>query len=190
MVMVTIYEMQHVDNSSLDLNVVYKNGTFGGSFKLEPVGKSGFRFISKIRVNKGQYKLQLVGKTKLGHRFTRLAQAYDEAKPFRLRVVYASRYTLPVGKIATLVLVIDNPSAEDYDFDVKDSFGYTMDVRPQGRRVLNRWRRNFVLRFNVPANATQNINKTNRVVIKAIGRKTRIVSTEITHLLVTPMKLN
>lgn len=190
MVMVTIYEMQHVDNSSLHLNVVYKNGTFGGSFKMQPVGNSGFRFITKVRVDQGQYKLQLVGKTKLGHRFTRLAQAYDEAKPFRLRVVYASRYTLPVGKIAKLILAIDNPSAENYDFDVKDSFGYTMDVVPQGRHVLNTRRRNFELRFNVPANATENINKTNRVVIKAIGNKTRIVSTEITHLLVTPMTLN
>jgi hypothetical protein len=189
MVMITIYEMQHVDNSSLHLNVVYKNGTNGGRFKMNPLGKSGFRFFAKIRVDKGPYKLQLVGRTILGHTFTRLTQAYDEAKPFRLRVVYASKYTLPIGKTAKLILVIDNPSTERYDFDVKDSFGYAVKVKPQGRHILNRRRRTFELKFKVPANATANINKTNRVVIKAIGNTTGIVSTEITHLLVTPMHL-
>lgn len=181
--------MHHVDNNTLHLNVIYKNGTNGGTFKLHRVGESGMRFIAKIRTDKGPYKLQLVGKTKSGHRFTRLAQSYDEAKPFRLRVVYASRYTLPVGKIAKLVLAIDNPSAEDYEFDVNDSLGYALDVIPQGRRGRNTQRRNFELRFKVPANATANINKTNRVVIKAIGKRSNITSTEITHLLVTPMNL-
>ena len=190
MVMITIYAMQHIKNTSLQLNVIYKNGTHGGRYKIKPVGNSGFRFIAKIRVDKGPYKLQLVGRTKLGHTFTRLAQIYDEAKPFRLRVVYARKYTLPVGKTAKLILAIDNPSAENYHFDVSDSFNYTLDVVPQGRHVLNTRRRNFELRFKVPVSDTTNINKTNKVIIRAIGNKTGIVSTETTHLLVTPMQLN
>lgn len=183
--MITIYEMQHVDNTSLRFNVVYKNGTSGGTFKLHPVGNSGFRYRAMIKVHKGPYKLQLVGKTKLGHTFTRLAQAYDEAKPFRLRLVYARRYTLPIGKPTKLLLVIDNPGIETYEFDVNDSFGYAMDVVARGHRRLNRRRRNFELLFHVPFNATAYINKTNRVVIKAISNKSGMVSTLITHLLVT-----
>jgi hypothetical protein len=191
MVMVTIYEMQHIQNTSIQLNVVYKNGTHDGPYKIKPVGKSGFRFFGKIKVHQGPYKLQLVGRTKLGHMFTRLAQAYDEAKPFRLRMVYARKYTLPVGKKSKLLLAIDNPSAENYRFDVKDTFGYVMKVLPQGY-VLNRSRRNMhmELKFDVPANATANINKTNKVVIRAIGNETGIVSTVTASLLVTPMQLN
>lgn len=188
MVMITIYEMQHVDETSLNLNVLYKNGTNGGTFKMHSVGSSGFRFVATIKLDKGPYKLQLTGRTKAGHMFTRLAQAYDEAKPFRLRVLYVSKYTLPVGKDAKLILVIENPSSEEYEFDVKDSFGYAKDVQPQGVHRKNMPRRNFDLRFSVPASATANIDKTNRVVIKAIGKTTGITSTEISHLLVTPME--
>ncbi|XP_028391229.1 hemicentin-1-like [Dendronephthya gigantea] len=186
LVMITIYEMQHVDNTSLNLNVIYKNGTNGGAFKMHPVGSSGFRFFATIRLDKGPYKLQLVGRTKTGHMFIRLSPVFDEAKPFRLRVIYAKKYTLPVGRESKLNLVIENPSAEGYEFDVKDSFGYARDVtsRVSYRRHMSQ--QNFHLRFSVPANATANIDKTNRVVINAIGITTRVTSTEICHLLIIP----
>ena len=194
--MVTIHEMQHVDNTSLHLNIIYKNGTTSGTFNMSAVGTSRSRFISQIQVDEGPYKLQLVGRTKQGHMFTRLTSVYDEAKPFRLRIYYAGRYTLPVGERSRLMLVIDNPSAENYVFEVKDSFGYALHVESKGgsqtdiKRTWQPRRRNFDLMFQVPANATANINKTNRVIIQATGNKTGIVSTEIAHLLVTPMKLN
>ena len=185
--MIKISEVDKVDRRSLRLKVMYKNGTEGGDFKLHKVGNSGMRFRARLKLSEGPYKLQLKGTTKTGHPFTRMTTKFEVAKPFRLRVVYARQYTLPVGKTSALILAIENHSTEkNFTFDVTDSFGY---AQLDESNLLDRRRHLsptifFKLKFRVPHTDKANVNKTNRVVIKAIGEHTGITSTLVTHLLV------
>lgn len=187
MVMIKVSEMNQINATSLRLRVIYRNGTDGGEFTLHEVGDSGMRYRATIKLNKGPYKLQLRGITKRGHPFTRVAIKNDEAKPFRLRVVYARKYILPLGKNSTLFLIIENPSAErNFIYNVTDTFGYANDMGtklehagPFYNQII------FRLKFRVPKTDTANVNKTNRVVITAIGEKSGVASTLVMYLLIS-----
>lgn len=186
MVMIKVSKINKVIDKSLRLRAIYKNGTKGNEFMLEKVGDSGMRFRATIKLHAGPYKLQLSGNTKKGSLFTRLTSTYDEAKPFRLRVVYARKYTLPLGRNSTLLLAIENFSTErNFTFNVTDSFGY---ANYKGTRLEHKgpFYDNIIfrLKFHVPANDTRNVNKTNRVVIKAIGDQSRVSSTLVMYLFV------
>ena len=183
---ITLAGSEKVDNSSLRLQLITKDGDHISDATLQ--SRDGVHFTTSVIPSARVFKLKLRGNTRIGSPFQRISRQTIEPSKVLLRVWSASNdYTLPHnGTTFVHFQLCNHGDSERFQVTVKDRLGYVV-TRRIGSRIA---RRNScrVLAVRARATRTEDIGKIDSIFIVVNGTKTGTVASTIVQLFVVPAK--
>ena len=185
---ITLAGSEKVDNSSLRLQLITKEGDHLSDATLQ--SRDGVHFTTSVIPSARVFKLKLRGNTRSGSPFQRISSQIIEPSKVLLRVWSASNdYTLPHnGTTFVHFQLCNHGDRERFQVTVRDRLGYLV-TRRIGSRIA---RRNScrILAVRARSTRTEDIGKTDSIFLMVKGTKSGTVASTIVQLLVVPAILD
>ncbi|XP_067023629.1 hemicentin-2-like [Acropora muricata] len=185
---ITLAGSEKVDNSSLRLQLITKDGDHIRDATLQ--SRDGVHFTTSVIPSARVFKLKLRGNTRSGTPFQRISSQIIEPTKVLLRVWSASNdYTLPHNGITFVhFLLCNHGHSERFQVTVRDRLGYLV-TRRIGNRIA---RRNScpILAVLARATRTEDIGKIESIFIMVKGTKSGTIASTIVQLFVVPAILD
>ena len=185
---ITLAGSEKVDNSSLRLQLITKDGSHISDVTLQP--RDSVHFSASVIAPAQVFKLKLQGNTRSGRPFQRISRQIIEPSKVLLRVWSASNdYTLPHnGTTFVHFQLCNHGDRERFQVTVKDRLGYLV-TRRIGSGIA---RRNScrILAVRARSTRTEDIGKIDSIFLMVKGTKSGTVASTIVQLLVVPAILD
>ena len=185
---ITLAGSEKVDNSSLRLQLITKDGSHISDVTLQP--RDSVHFSASVMAPAQVFKLKLRGNTRSGSPFQRISRQIIEPSKVLLRVWSASNdYTLPHNGITFLHFQLCNYGVrERFQVTVKERLGYL--VTPRMSRRIARTNSCPTLAVRARATRTEDIGKIDSIFVMVKGTKTGTIASSIVQLFVVPAILD
>ena len=185
---ITLAGSEKVDNSSLRLQLITKDGSHISDVTLQP--RDSVHFSASVMAPAQVFKLKLRGNTRSGSPFQRISRQIIEPSKVLLRAWSASNdYTLPHNRNTVVHFQLCNYGVrERFQVTVKDRLGYLVT-----RRIGSRMARTNscpTLAVRARATRTEDIGKIDSIFIMVKGTRTGTVVSSMVQLFVVPASLD
>ena len=160
--------------TSLNLDILSKEGKVLNTTSVSPAGKSGAHFSASFSTPAVPFRLKLRGKTKKNFDFERSSHNIVHPSHALVRVLYArNEFTVPIrGKTLVMFFVYNTGSTEMFDLKVKDSSIFTASVLISAVRVYQNRSGFFFVYFSAKSAAAS--GAADNVMVTATGQTSKV----------------
>ena len=183
-VILTIAGVKKINDNSLSVDLMSKDGKRLGTTTTKPHGTSGAHFSATFTPPSVPFMLKLKGKTKKGLSFERYSRNPVHPSHALIRVLYARNdYTVPARGSGFVMFVVYNTGrTERFDISVKDRLKFAAPLRRPFITARKDRRNFFSVTFKAPSSASRGTH--NEVLVTITGRTSKTTVGHVVRLLV------
>ena len=173
-----------IRSTSLNLDILSKDGKVLNTTSVSPVGKSGAHFSVSFSTPTVPFRLKLKGKTKKNFDFERSSHNIVHPSHALVRVLYArNEFTVPIRGRALVIFFVHNTGpTEIFDFKVQESSIFIASVLMPAVRVYQNRSSFLFVRFSAKSTAT--FGAADNVMVTATGQTSKVSVNHMFSLMV------